>query len=122
MRISDWSSDVCSSDLIRDLRRGVAGQHAQRARIGEGLDRAPDRREAARAVEAERRGLIERARMHPDARDALAPGARQRVRHQPAAVALPAEVGPEAALGKLTSDGVAKLELEHPDPASPPPA
>src|SRR3546814_8072308 len=26
MRISDWSSDVCSSDLIRGLQAGVAAQ------------------------------------------------------------------------------------------------
>src|SRR3546814_18484203 len=116
MRISDWSSDVCSSDLIRDLRRGVAGQHAQRARIGEGLDRAPDRREAARAVEAERRGMLERARMHPDERDALAPGERQRVRHQPAAVALPGEAGHEADIGKHALAGVAEIAFETPDP------
>src|SRR3546814_1476530 len=25
MRISDWSSDVCSSDLVGELRRGLCG-------------------------------------------------------------------------------------------------
>src|SRR3546814_3444824 len=32
MRISDWSSDVCSSDLAAAERLGVLGQH-QRGRI-----------------------------------------------------------------------------------------
>src|SRR3546814_14087500 len=27
MRISDWSSDVCSSDLLVDAQRGVISQH-----------------------------------------------------------------------------------------------
>src|SRR3546814_4509750 len=30
MRISDWSSDVCSSDLDRQRRRRLAGQHRVR--------------------------------------------------------------------------------------------
>src|SRR3546814_12886431 len=34
MRISDWSSDVCSSDLKRALRRAPVGKC--------GIDRAPD--------------------------------------------------------------------------------
>src|SRR3546814_11716503 len=37
MRISDWSSDVCSSDLLRLLRR-----------IAEGVDHRPDHRDAKR--------------------------------------------------------------------------
>src|SRR3546814_11488097 len=38
MRISDWSSDVCSSDLI-GLACGLSG----RAQIGKGMWAAPDR-------------------------------------------------------------------------------
>src|SRR3546814_4667145 len=52
MRISDWSSDVCSSDLgqrlsRRDLlveqvgRHRPAGNHAEAARIGDGRDQMP---------------------------------------------------------------------------------
>src|SRR3546814_19780745 len=32
MRISDWSSDVCSSDLLQHLLRGDAGGEARRLR------------------------------------------------------------------------------------------
>src|SRR3546814_20398206 len=43
MRISDWSSDVCSSDLlINDVRQVVAGA-AQAVRIALGADRQDDR-------------------------------------------------------------------------------
>src|SRR3546814_3298132 len=28
MRISDWSSDVCSSDLVQDWKGGAADEHA----------------------------------------------------------------------------------------------
>src|SRR3546814_11907670 len=69
MRISDWSSDVCSSDLVRRadaadrraLRHAVAGAHRQRA------DSRNERRPAAaviddhdRAVIAERAGISDR--------------------------------------------------------------
>src|SRR3546814_19170903 len=42
MRISDWSSDVCSSDLRRDLWR-QSGSHPDPCR-GKGADQAPDDR------------------------------------------------------------------------------
>src|SRR3546814_9194771 len=35
MRISDWSSDVCSSDLL-DFRRGAAVQHLPEAQVAAG--------------------------------------------------------------------------------------
>src|SRR3546814_6057745 len=41
MRISDWSSDVCSSDLVKDRRRFLEAQHRERTVVL--LDR--DRRE-----------------------------------------------------------------------------
>src|SRR3546814_12678479 len=39
MRISDWSSDVCSSDLRRQLRRRAGVADAQAARLAEGRAR-----------------------------------------------------------------------------------
>src|SRR3546814_1202288 len=55
MRISDWSSDVCSSDLRGKrpaLRRGGAGEadvgdagdRARRIQLGEAADRSEERR------------------------------------------------------------------------------
>src|SRR3546814_7366523 len=41
MRISDWSSDVCSSDLLRDDAAGVVGIDHQREKAGIVL-RRPD--------------------------------------------------------------------------------
>src|SRR3546814_3154420 len=52
MRISDWSSDVCSSDLFR----GQAGYRAHRGN----LDRMPERLWRAMAV----RGKADRGRRH----------------------------------------------------------
>src|SRR3546814_10803515 len=50
MRISDWSSDVCSSDLLRGRCRGDAcfrgcrsGQPEYRSRFGPGYADAPDK-------------------------------------------------------------------------------
>src|SRR3546814_10397705 len=45
MRISDWSSDVCSSDLYRDARPGFDLRGVER-RTDAGQDRAPDERGA----------------------------------------------------------------------------
>src|SRR3546814_12195223 len=49
MRISDWSSDVCSSDLLRELETAMA---SVRAAIGNGADAAEvqARAEAAEAL------------------------------------------------------------------------
>src|SRR3546814_20628229 len=45
MRISDWSSDVCSSDLLRPAAgRGGSGQHARRRLHGRDHPRAPPHR------------------------------------------------------------------------------
>src|SRR3546814_1526441 len=33
MRISDWSSDVCSSDLLGEVRIGLQLEHRQRAHL-----------------------------------------------------------------------------------------
>src|SRR3546814_20346318 len=38
MRISDWSSDVCSSDLARSLRRGGGCARRSRSRDSAGAD------------------------------------------------------------------------------------
>src|SRR3546814_15321171 len=37
MRISDWSSDVCSSDLLEDREHAELGEH-ERERGADGLD------------------------------------------------------------------------------------
>src|SRR3546814_2248524 len=48
MRISDWSSDVCSSDLRRRCRAGSARKAAEfRPVLGHGRTGAPDDREPA---------------------------------------------------------------------------
>src|SRR3546814_15504738 len=39
MRISDWSSDVCSSDLIEDIALGNAGESADGLGPGDDADR-----------------------------------------------------------------------------------
>src|SRR3546814_6291975 len=54
MRISDWSSDVCSSDLVADVVVGPAEQH----RIDALLDQAADHRRlgAGKAEAAGERG------------------------------------------------------------------
>src|SRR3546814_7159279 len=39
MRISDWSSDVCSSDLGRRLGHGVVGRYTDSVRAGGGRGR-----------------------------------------------------------------------------------
>src|SRR3546814_19070123 len=53
MRISDWSSDVCSSDLIADRIVPVDGDRARRRRHDAADD--ADQRRLARAVGAEQR-------------------------------------------------------------------
>src|SRR3546814_10202899 len=44
MRISDWSSDVCSSDLLRDQGRPLAGGDGGgvQRRLGEGVVRGDE--------------------------------------------------------------------------------
>src|SRR3546814_12966165 len=48
MRISDWSSDVCSSDLIDDLDR--VGQPVGEALLMRGMEALPRRVDVDRAV------------------------------------------------------------------------
>src|SRR3546814_18020349 len=48
MRISDWSSDVCSSDLTRVLPGGLATKRRESREMFEPF--APDRRDAAKLV------------------------------------------------------------------------
>src|SRR3546814_17526351 len=88
MRISDWSSDVCSSDLIGQAVERLTDQLAQRRRA-DALDRRIHRVEAV----AERAGLVVAddavARMHDlqpvlaQSRRAVAahPRARRELRH-----------------------------------------
>src|SRR3546814_14836345 len=43
MRISDWSSDVCSSDLFREVRSGrIVGRIARRGGAAAAVGREPD--------------------------------------------------------------------------------
>src|SRR3546814_8099001 len=68
MLISDWSSDVCSSDLIEDRYAG-AEQDAERAREASGIA-AP--RETADQREAQHEGMhasLERGRAHHAGKD-----------------------------------------------------
>src|SRR3546814_7954188 len=62
MRISDWSSDVCSSDLRRPAPAGGAGARAGRRAEGAAARRAArrPRSEAARADEIGRASCRER--------------------------------------------------------------
>src|SRR3546814_18018518 len=62
MRISDWSSDVCSSDLQRGARVYIASR--RRSMIGESA------RQMAEATGAEVTGLVVDVR-HPDQVEAL---------------------------------------------------
>src|SRR3546814_5239115 len=68
MRISDWSSDVCSSDLLRrELQRGVAGG------VNRGLVGLPQLQ--ARGFVAQLRAGVERVELRIEARDGLVAGA-----------------------------------------------
>src|SRR3546814_12644120 len=71
MRISDWSSDVCSSDLVGSRQLLRFGQfenvavERQRVDACARIDRAGDR-----AAGAQRYAVVERAKLHRDARSA----------------------------------------------------
>src|SRR3546814_8369749 len=57
MRISDWSSDVCSSDLIRAQ---IAWQGVIQRRVRPNVEIAPEEVEEVVARLAARRGTVER--------------------------------------------------------------
>src|SRR3546814_15010207 len=85
MRISDWSSDVCSSDLHPD----AADEHAllverQSARIGGETERrafGTDQRRGARRAETCRQVAARQlAELHPEQRAAFETGGRGRGR------------------------------------------
>src|SRR3546814_10622901 len=63
MRISDWSSDVCSSDLVADIASELDTDDA--VAIIEDLD-ADDQREVLRAMEPDDRAAIEEALSYPE--------------------------------------------------------
>src|SRR3546814_2673771 len=88
MRISDWSSDVCSSDLLLDACPARLARHAYSHRVGAGLAAAdgdavrsarPRQHRAAR-LRGDRRSAFSRDRALPrlDCRGRRAPGAAQR--------------------------------------------
>src|SRR3546814_6799306 len=60
MRISDWSSDVCSSDLGDALGAADFAQHVQRRLVRAAMRRTPQagdaRRDAGKGVRARRAG------------------------------------------------------------------
>src|SRR3546814_9103058 len=69
MRISDWSSDVCSSDLFHRNRGRFAAADAQAgdaARLAVALERGDQRRDDARAAGADRVAERGRAAMDVD--------------------------------------------------------
>ena len=59
--------------------------------------------------------MIERAGVDVDAGDAVAPGETQRFGEQPAAVAMPGELGDEADEGELAFLRNAEIQLDHAD-------
>src|SRR3546814_9084995 len=62
MRISDWSSDVCSSDLIPFLQHFRAGNAVADDVIDRGADRLRERRTSAAAAVVQRcRDAVQRA-------------------------------------------------------------
>src|SRR3546814_2110517 len=69
MRISDWSSDVCSSDLAADRPRPLLPRPAARPRT-------PDRRPAVQRRQHEHRLQPARLRDHGGAMDAAGGGRR----------------------------------------------
>ena len=74
-----------------------------------------DRGESGAAVGGKRRRMIERAGVDVDAGDAVAPGEAERFGEQPAAVALPGELGDEADEGEFAFAGDAEIQLDHAD-------
>src|SRR3546814_6635601 len=94
MRISDWSSDVCSSDLEIDRRRALAPDRGElRQRAGRGIAAA------GRCVRARQRGVdIHRQRIGTLARGGDAFGvARIGVRHERLVGAVAIGLGPALA-------------------------
>src|SRR3546814_3311276 len=123
MRISDWSSDVCSSDLIDAVVVGRDAQVDRRVRACEGVEarEQPARREGADDADLERlaevavRILVER---RGDAVERLGDDGDERMafvgEREPARQAVE-EAGAEAAfkLGDLMADrALADLEFE----------
>src|SRR3546814_4178549 len=67
MRISDWSSDVCSSDLVLKVGRVEAGQHRSRDDLRIEARRRLclfEHRTAARGVDGEDRGFERAQRLN----------------------------------------------------------
>src|SRR3546814_8272198 len=91
MRISDWSSDVCSSDLARTAR-------GKRAKPAKDVSELPPGRESFAPVQATRRSNPRRRNVRPDPidlrdwmyqpsiavapRDWMLPNAPRRTKHQ----------------------------------------
>src|SRR3546814_1215834 len=81
MRISDWSSDVCSSDLLRRRIRRPARTRPARAAAGAAARRRARRRRIPRSARAAQRALVFAA-LGPGSARRPAAGAADRDRHQ----------------------------------------
>src|SRR3546814_7146637 len=73
MRISDWSSDVCSSDLALDVHRGDLLGRLDVVACREALqvERGRNRVDIALLFQRGRRGAVQRGDEHVAARDRL---------------------------------------------------
>src|SRR3546814_2131640 len=88
MRISDWSSDVCSSDLSHEALRGLAAPFGACGRTGPMRQGAADRRDGAQILvrpdrpqpRPGRRIARRRARANPAPRSGSLAGAARRPR------------------------------------------
>src|SRR3546814_9219128 len=99
MRISDWSSDVCSSDLTVTVRLPVARAQRRIQRRQQAIDRA--------GVGARKR--LGHQRLHPDAIRMQGQAGRAREDQQLAAHVLAGQVDPRIWLGVA---GIARLSHE----------
>src|SRR5258707_10729139 len=68
----------------RNMLCNIARRRSVKARVVRDLDLLPERTEAGALIERQRRRMIERAGVHPDARDLPRPSLLQRAIHQPA--------------------------------------
>jgi hypothetical protein len=95
------------------MLRSTARRGSVKARVVRDLDLAPERAEARALIERQRRRMIERAGVHPDARDLPRPRQLQRAIHQPAPGAAADQVSGHAEEGEFALTGLAKVQFEQ---------
>jgi hypothetical protein len=95
--------------MLRDTPR----RRSVKARVVRDLDLLPERAEAQALIERHRRRMIERAGMHPDARDLPRPRQLQRAIHQPAPGAAADQLRRHAEEGEFALPGLAKIQFEQ---------